>query len=345
MILIISISTDTSTNLVCHYLNQNKNVNFLRINLEDLFFLKSIKFNKDNDPAIEIIHKNALINLNDIDIIWYRNGHFFQEFINKISTINKPLSEELINFHIEEIEVLNTFIFNCLEKKRIIGSFTYGTINKLQILDIANHIGLKIPQTIITTEFSEAQNFLSKHVNVIIKPLKESKRVKTKEFTFLPYTRKIDFLKTQKFNTSFFPILLQEYIEPFCEIRVFIIKQKLFCMAILTSIKKSDCSTDWRMTDNLGLNRYVPFSMPVKMKNLILKLMKTINLNTGSIDLILTKKNEFYFLEINPTGQFHFLSHYCNYQIEKQISKTLIHETDFNGLNKFSKNQKHKEKG
>ena len=54
--------------------------------------------------------------------------------------------------------------------------------------------------------------------------------------------------------------------------------------------------------------------------------MYKLELNSGSIDLILDKKNRFVFLEINPIGQFGMTSFPCNYSIEKEIAKYLCNE-------------------
>jgi D-alanine-D-alanine ligase-like ATP-grasp enzyme len=52
--------------------------------------------------------------------------------------------------------------------------------------------------------------------------------------------------------------------------------------------------------------------------------MAELNLDTGSIDMILDRKNEYVFLEVNPTGQFGWLSKSCNYYIEKEVAKHML---------------------
>lgn len=49
---------------------------------------------------------------------------------------------------------------------------------------------------------------------------------------------------------------------------------------------------------------------------------------TGSIDLIYSVDNQFIFLEINPMGQFDWLSGNCNYHIEKKIAEILIKKNE-----------------
>lgn len=72
--------------------------------------------------------------------------------------------------------------------------------------------------------------------------------------------------------------------------------------------------------------RRIPFELPEEIKKRTDHLMKTIGLNSGSIDMILTPDNEFYFLEVNPVGQFGMTSIPCNYKLEEIIASKLITE-------------------
>jgi len=60
------------------------------------------------------------------------------------------------------------------------------------------------------------------------------------------------------------------------------------------------------------------------LKEKIILLMKILDLNTGSIDLIKSTDEKIYFLEINPIGQYGMVSSPCNYYLDKLIAKTLI---------------------
>jgi len=51
--------------------------------------------------------------------------------------------------------------------------------------------------------------------------------------------------------------------------------------------------------------------------------MKALNLESGSIDLILDKSGNIYFLEINPVGQFGMTSVPTNYYLEKKVAKEI----------------------
>ena len=52
--------------------------------------------------------------------------------------------------------------------------------------------------------------------------------------------------------------------------------------------------------------------------------MDTLKLSTGSIDLVVDINDVYYFLEVNPVGQFGMVSSPCNYNIEKKLVNTLL---------------------
>jgi len=114
-----------------------------------------------------------------------------------------------------------------------------------------------------------------------------------------------------------------EYIEKRIEIRVFYLDGKCFSMAILSQCDETT-SVDYRNYNVLNPNRNVPIILPKHIEISIDKLMRNLNLQTGSIDFILSSNEEFVFLEVNPIGQFLNVSHICNYCIEKEIAKYLI---------------------
>ncbi len=55
-------------------------------------------------------------------------------------------------------------------------------------------------------------------------------------------------------------------------------------------------------------------------------LMSHININSGSIDMILTPELDYVFLEVNPIGQFAQISKFCNFHIHKYIAEHLFNE-------------------
>ena len=50
-----------------------------------------------------------------------------------------------------------------------------------------------------------------------------------------------------------------------------------------------------------------------------------LNLNCGSVDMIVDKNGEYVFLEINPVGQYGMVNEPCNYNLDHLIANYLIH--------------------
>lgn len=86
--------------------------------------------------------------------------------------------------------------------------------------------------------------------------------------------------------------------------------------------KKTDI--DYRNYDKDRPNRCIPFNLPEEIKEKLIQFLNYTYYNTGSFDLIVSDENEYYFLEINPIGQFGGLSYKCQYKIEEKIAKFLM---------------------
>ena len=60
--------------------------------------------------------------------------------------------------------------------------------------------------------------------------------------------------------------------------------------------------------------------------------MRKLDLNSGSLDLVLDREGDLFFLEVNPVGQYDFISKQCNLQLDRIIAKHICdkYETENN---------------
>jgi glutathione synthase/RimK-type ligase-like ATP-grasp enzyme len=93
-------------------------------------------------------------------------------------------------------------------------------------------------------------------------------------------------------------------------------------MAILSQ-NDEQTKIDFRHYNAQKPNRNVPYLLPEEISIKIDRLMKKLRLKTGSVDMIVTGADEFFFLEVNPVGQFLNVSHTCNYNLEKKVAAYL----------------------
>jgi hypothetical protein len=71
-------------------------------------------------------------------------------------------------------------------------------------------------------------------------------------------------------------------------------------MAIFSQ-RDSKTQVDFRKYNKKDPNRTVPYKLPISVEKKIVKLMKTLNLNTGSIDLLKSVNGKYYFFRSKPS--------------------------------------------
>jgi ATP-GRASP peptide maturase of grasp-with-spasm system len=321
MIFIVSAIADSITNKVCEWLI-TWHIPFTRINTESENRAVSVLLtNKLNQFSIDIEDNQVFINENNVN--WFRNGSLLSYEHRKIQ--GNILNREIENYFHTEIKIINDFYLKQLFNETNIGNYFIRDVNKLTVLKKAVDCGLKIPDTLVTTEKKYLLEFIEKYPSVISKPLTASENLTDNNFQYPTYTREITAEDLNLLQDIFIPSLFQQKIIPFCEIRVFFLEKRFFAMAILSnsSKRKGNNICDWRWQSK-EKNRFVPFKLPNKIRACLIQLSKKLKLNTGSFDLILDNHNIYYFLEVNPVGQFDFLNEFCNYGIDKILAKKIV---------------------
>jgi glutathione synthase/RimK-type ligase-like ATP-grasp enzyme len=175
-------------------------------------------------------------------------------------------------------------------------------------LALAARIGLKIPDTLITTDPSAAKMFIESHARhgAIYKTL-STPNVRSELYKpSVIFTSKIsdadlDSIKTVRYA----PCLIQECIQKSFEVRLTIINRKAFAVALDVPDSYPPGVTDWRAVRD-GIS-YRVLQLPEKIESLCLELLDRLGLVFGAIDLIVTPQQEYVFVEVNPAGQWAWL--------------------------------------
>lgn len=327
MIYIITKNSDESSNEVCEYLNYF-NEKFTRINVDHF----QVDFNLD--LSIGSINKNSFFGCNENKgIIWYRRPTLdlsdINIYINDEKQKCKNYVSELIYNKRKEYEVLFDYM-NIKTSCKKLGDFKKTEMNKLLVLDYAQKSGLDIPNTIVLNSKKDLLEFkkrsetgiISKSIYEVIFSVDEISKS-----AFMSYTYQVDNKIIDSLPETFAPSLAQVNIPKLFEIRSFYLDGEIFSMAIFSQINKRT-KIDFRHYDLDNPTRKIPYKLPSGEENKIRKLMNSIDLNCGSIDLIKGINNKYYFLEVNPVGQFGMVSIPCNYNLEKKIAKYLISKNE-----------------
>lgn len=262
-----------------------------------------------------------IINIEDVKSVWIRRGDFKLNYPYKLSksrNINR-----FMEFHYEnDLIDLRDCIFNeLLEYSFVLGTINLQKVNKLTVLKAAQRLGLKTPSWFITGRKQDIENVQNQR-KLVMKGISETLEIPAgfKEEGFKWYTTPLEIKVEQD---SFWPTVFQESLNKQFDLRILYVDDTFFATAIFPSKDKNNI--DFRKEDHSNLI-YLPFVLPNHLKEKLSNLMQSIGLNFGSIDMVCNSNSEFYFLEVNPMGQYDYYAWVCNYNVDQFIAKTLCGE-------------------
>ncbi|MDM1557392.1 grasp-with-spasm system ATP-grasp peptide maturase [Chryseobacterium indologenes] len=300
MILIISNNGDSTTTKVVKYLSVMEK-KFIRVHEDEFFEIKTDK------KRIYLISDRNKFFLDEITSTWYRRGGLK---FKRLSYDNNA-----VNLHMDEHQHwLEDYVIKTLELKKSINKQSNNHVNKLLVLEQAKKIGLNVPKYFLAENTDEVAV-----KKTITKPITENVILDSVDGNFngIIYTSVVQEKEKNPFFISFF----QEKIEKDFEIRSFYLGGKIWSTAIISQ-NDEQTKIDFRKYNYKKPNRKVRYQLPRDIEEKTHQLMQLLDLSCGSIDFI-KSGDHFYFLEVNPTGQFIGLSEICNYSLEKEIAQYL----------------------
>ena len=318
MILIITdLKNDAHAQHVSEELQKlGKNVIIYNPALYPLDSISTMEF-KRNQYNITLNFNDRKIDLSQVKSIWYRRPGDFK-ISNMLRAEEKEwLQKECNNFfNALWMNLKQSFWVSKPENIRI-ANF------KLFQLRIATEIGFRIPDSIVTNDIKEAKSFIKHHQDCIIKAL-SIPIINSKDEVAFIYTHLItEKDKQHLYSIKYGPSYLQEFVPKKSDIRVTVIGKSIFAAEIDSSIFQ-ESSIDFRKIESYDLP-HKEIKLPNKIKNKCLKMVKRLGLQFGAIDLILTKKGEYVFLEINPNGQWLWIEEMTGMPLTKAMCNLLCH--------------------
>jgi ATP-GRASP peptide maturase of grasp-with-spasm system len=323
--LIFSISSDNTTNDVLDWVFNNN----VPLHFNDNINIDAVSYIITNDlEKVVLRQKNQIVlDTKVLNSMWYRRGQLIFTYLkNKNKSFGNANALYINNKR--ENDYINIAIESFLHRKfNTINKANDNFINKINVLSKAHEIKILVPPTIITNEVNEIIKFVAKYGNGFVKDI-EFNTIRLAHLN--KYVIEINLANNNKFFgiddlkniKSEYPFMFQSYIPKKYEIRTFYLKGQFRSMAIFSQ-QNEKTKTDFRNYDNDRPNRNVPYNLPKSLEKKLHKLMLKLDINCGSMDIIVTPDDEYYFLEVNPIGQFQWLSKGCNYFIERMIAEDL----------------------
>ncbi|HFT5240796.1 TPA: hypothetical protein ACGTP8_004541 [Yersinia enterocolitica] len=197
--------------------------------------------------------------------------------------------------------------------------------NKPEQLNIAKSMGFNIPDTYIGTNHEEINSFYEKCCGEMI-----SKAVKH-GFNFDGNTARVAATQIIDKTTlaslkdyAKIPMIFQKNIAKKYDIRVTVVGESVFATAI-ESQTHEQTKVDWRLSDcyKIPLKQYA-ICLPEHINKLCKEITNKFNLKYSAIDLVLGLDGVYYFLELNPNGQWAWIEQLSIHKIRDSIIDTLL---------------------
>ncbi len=295
-ILIITCSYDKTIDYI---IEKNKyRANFFRFNV-DLFADYGITI---SNSYWEISYRNNTINSNTTLSIYYR----------------KPTFPDTSDFAPEYRRIINSDILAIIDG--LANSFSGVVLTKPYLLRQAENKIFQLiyakSHSILMPESFIGNNDRWKYINNqrIIKPISVGK-IETSSGIAIIQTNLMH--ENDSYDSpELTPIYIQEYIKKDFEVRITVVDDDFFAVKIV-----SDNMIDWRAGNN---NQYELIDTPIEIRNCIKMMMKDFQLRFGAIDYVVGNDGKWYFLEINPNGQW--LECILGLSISDSIMKILLGE-------------------
>jgi glutathione synthase/RimK-type ligase-like ATP-grasp enzyme len=294
MLLIVTNRDDFAADYMITRLEE-KGICYFRLDSEDAINLKySVHCNPSGiDSLLRSECKEVL--LADVDAVWYRRA------IHPVGLDDVPA--EFRRFAGQELRYLLEGLLpesGNIKWVNPLGA-TERAERKVRQLALAPLYNLPIPPTIVSNNPSELLAFAKRHGRIICKPISQG-LVATRSQWFAVRTWEVMPDNLAEVASCGFPTLLQKLVPKGLDIRLTIIGDRAFPVAIETL---PDADIDWRSCPNDLV--YRPCTLPEMVIDNCKKLLASLGLVYGAFDFVKSPEGELFFLEVNPAGEWAWL--------------------------------------
>lgn len=313
-VLILTKRMDIESDLIGIQLLKN-GIDYVKINEEDipLDFGAEFRIGKKNRVLLKLGNKEIITE--NIKVVLFR--YFDLKFLKYLTGIRQ--------FYIEQQWYQ---LFNCLQTSlRCVWinnpSKTFSAENRLYQLLIAQKNGFIIPDTSITNIPSSGRKFCNELPRKTIAKVLHHHEIIHKEYSYRFPTSVVSAESLS--NASGFkyaPMILQERIASREEIRITVVKNKVYPIRITITKNKRKYSDLHKIEEKFL--KFEHFNIEKNLEKRCIKLNKEMGLLLSSIDLMVDNKGELYFLEINPIGDWNWLEKHVDLPITDSVSKLIL---------------------
>jgi hypothetical protein len=302
---------------------------FFRICVEDLVAQK-VNYSFDIDKGSVII--NGVDYSQKVTVIFFRRfyRYLYYEEGEPLGDVSRKVFYEANN----ELEHFVEALFDAFKDKIWFPVSEMVNVNKPKISAAAHRAGLLSPRSRVINNKTGLLEFKEECPHgCITKSICRISYYTFGKYTYSTYATSVDDDVLAMLPERFFPALFQEKVVADYEVRVFYLDGEFFATAAISTDK--DRLVDIKQSFYKESLKWATYQLPKDIEAQLDKFMRWIGLVTGSIDLIKTVDGQYYFLEVNPVGQYSAPSWQGGYQIERRIAEWLIQKNNMHGKEKI----------
>ena len=195
--------------------------------------------------------------------------------------------------------------------------------SKLLQLSMANELGFRVPNTLVSNHPEKIRDFFEDHNGDIITKLLVPQVASMEAHPNFSYTCRVDRSHLDHLEqVRGMPQIFQPFVKKVREYRVAVVGQQIFtgCLPIPS---EGPLSVDWRQaTENDDLN-WERAELPSELQERIHSMMEELGLVFGAFDFAETPEGEFVFFEVNQAGEWGMLEHHLDLPISRAIAEEL----------------------
>jgi len=193
-------------------------------------------------------------------------------------------------------------------------------------IGLAQKLGFAVPDTLFTSDATEAKAFIGNYETTILKPVvpffeTSGEGLKKSLFSTKVSSKKLPDLS----GLHQTPVIFQQAIDAAYDVRVSVVGDKVFAARVVYKGDDNSGVRDWRLGHYEGELSIVPDDkFPKDIEQKCVEHVSRLGLNFGAIDLVVDKKGIYWFLENNPNGQWAFVEKETGQPIGKALAEMLM---------------------
>lgn len=281
-------------------------------------FPTELQLTLDEDGGGQLRGPAGVLDLEELTAVWYRRSATGERIPHELDPqLRLPSVEESRRVVFGMMAALGVFQLDALENVR-------RAEHKPLQLKLARALGMEVPRTLMTNEPEAVRAFAASCPDGVVTKMMASFAVYGQQgeeqvvFTTPLSARELEELE----GLDLCPMTFQERVPKALELRVTVVGSEVMAASI-DSQAVPDAREDWRRQGVALIDAWKPYTLPELVQAQVLGMMEALGLNYGAFDFIVTPEGRHVFLEVNPAGEFVWLTRSPGLPIAEALADVL----------------------